>query len=67
MSDPLDDAALVTYMLIQEAMSKRLKVPEKTGFCFTCEEPTVGAFCCTECREYYDRVERMNAIRGNNS
>lgn len=67
MSDPLDEAARVTDMLVQEAMRKRVKVPEKTGFCFTCEEPTAGAFCCKECREDYERMTKMKAIRGNDS
>lgn len=65
MSDPLDEAAQVTEMLVQEAMRKRLKVPEKTGFCLACDEPTEGAFCSRECREDYERIARLKAINGN--
>jgi hypothetical protein len=64
MSDPLDEAAAVTEMLLAEGLRKRNKVPEKTGFCLTCDEPTQGAFCSTECREDYERIEKLNAIRG---
>jgi hypothetical protein len=45
MSDPLDEAAAVTEMLLAKSLSMRNKVPEKTGFCLACEEPTEGAFC----------------------
>ena len=64
MSDPLDDAAKTTEMLFQEALRNRPKVPLKTGFCLECNDPTPGAFCSKECREDYERTERMNAIRG---
>jgi hypothetical protein len=64
MSDPLDEAAAVTEMLLAKSLSVRAKVPEKTGFCLACEEPTEGAFCSTECREDYERLERLKAIRG---
>jgi hypothetical protein len=64
MSDPLDDAANTTELLLQEALNNRLKVPVKTGFCLSCEDPTPGAFCSKDCREDYERTERMNVIRG---
>jgi hypothetical protein len=67
MSDPLDEAALVTEMLFQEALRKKAKVPEKTGFCLTCDDPTEGAFCSKECREDYERLTKLNAIRGKTS
>jgi hypothetical protein len=64
MSDPLDDAAKTTELLFQEALRNRAKVPEKTGFCLACDEPTPGAFCSGECREDYERIARLKAIRG---
>ena len=64
MSDPLDEAERFTNLFVQEALSKKLKVPEKTGFCLACEEPTEGAFCSAECREDYERLAKLNAIRG---
>lgn len=64
MSDPLDEAERFTNLFMQEALAKKLVVPEKTGFCLECEEPTEGAFCSKECREDYERVERIKAIRG---
>jgi hypothetical protein len=64
MADPLEDAELTTNMLLQEALNNRAKVPEKTGFCLACDEPTEGAFCSKECREDYEKLERLKAIRG---
>jgi hypothetical protein len=64
MSDPLDEAERFTNLFVQEGLSKREKVPEKTGFCLECEEPTEGAFCSRECREDYERMEKIKAIRG---
>jgi hypothetical protein len=64
MRDPIDEAAAVTEMLLAESLRKRNAVPEKTGFCLACEEPTEGAFCSKECREDYERLERLKAIRG---
>jgi hypothetical protein len=64
MSDPLDDAAKTTELLFQEALRNRAKVPKNTGFCLACEEPTKGAFCSGECREDYERLEKIRAIRG---
>jgi hypothetical protein len=64
MSDPLDEAERFTNLFVQEGLAKRARVPEKTGFCLECEEPTEGAFCSGECREDYERLERLKAIRG---
>jgi hypothetical protein len=63
-SDPLEEAELVTEMMLQQSLAKRQKVPEKTGFCLECEEPTQGAFCSKECREDFETRDRMNKIRG---
>ena len=64
MSDPLDQAAEQTELMLRSALSTRMKVPEKTGFCLACDEPTEGAFCSKECREDYERLRKMNAING---
>jgi hypothetical protein len=64
MSDWIDESQELQEVQLAEALAKRQKVPEKTGFCLSCEEPTAGAFCSTDCREYYDKIERLNAIRG---
>jgi hypothetical protein len=64
MSDPLEEAAMVTEMLLQESLAKRMKVPEKTGECLFCHEPTEGAFCSKECREDFESRERIRRIKG---
>ena len=64
MSDPLEEAAAITELMLQESLAKRKAVPEKTGFCLECEAPTEGAFCSKECREDYESRERINKIRG---
>jgi hypothetical protein len=64
MSDPLEEAAAITEMLLAESLRMRAKVPENTGFCLACEDPTEGAFCSKECREDYERIDRIKAING---
>jgi hypothetical protein len=64
LSDPLEEASAITEMMLQESLTKRKKVPEKTGFCLECEEPTEGAFCSGECRESYEIRDRINKIKG---
>ena len=64
MSDPLEDASAITEMMLQESLAKRKNVPEKTGFCLECEEPTEGAFCSKECREGHELRQRINTIKG---
>jgi hypothetical protein len=64
MSDPLEEAAAVTEMMLSQSLRVRAKVPELTGFCLECDEPTEGAFCSKECREDYEKRERLNAIKG---
>jgi hypothetical protein len=64
MSDPLEEAAAITEMLLAESLRMRAKVPENTGFCLACEDPTKGAFCSKECREDYERIDRIKAING---
>ena len=64
MSDPLEEASAITEMMLQESLAKRMKVPEKTGFCLFCDEPTEGAFCSKECREEYEYRQKINSIKG---
>ncbi len=64
MSDWIDEAHELQEAQLAQALAKRAKVPTKTGFCLACEEPTEGAFCSADCRDHYDKVQRMNAIKG---
>jgi hypothetical protein len=64
MADPLEEAAEATERWMNESLARRAKVPEKTGFCLECEEPTEGAFCSPECREDYERRAKVKAISG---
>ena len=66
MSDPLDEAERYVELLVKEGLANRQKVPEHTGVCLArdCGEPTPGAFCSTECREDWEKVERLRKIRG---
>lgn len=64
MSDFLEDAEKFTNLFLQEGLSKKAKVPENTGLCLECGEPTAGAFCSKECREDYEKMEKLKAIRG---
>jgi hypothetical protein len=66
MSDPLDEAERYVELLMKEGLANRPKVPEKTGVCLArdCGEPTEGAFCSKECREDWEKVERLRKIQG---
>lgn len=64
MADFLEDAEATSNLILEEALRRKAKVPEKTGFCLACEEPTEGAFCSKECREDYERIARLKAIGG---
>ena len=64
MSDPLDQAAEATELWLAESIRNKAKVPEKTGFCLSCDEPTEGAFCSAECREDHERIARLKTISG---
>lgn len=59
----IDDEALAE-LLLQQEINKKKPVPEKTGFCLNCEEPTSGAFCSKECREDYEKMEHLKKVRG---
>ena len=64
MSDPLDQAEHTTNLFLEAALRVKAKIPENTGFCLTCDEPTTGAFCSKECREHHEHVEKMKKIQG---
>lgn len=64
MSDPLEQAEHAANLFLAKALQSRAKVPENTGFCLACEEPTEGAFCSKECREDYEHLEKVKAIKG---
>lgn len=64
MSDWIDESQELQEAQLADALAKRAKVPVKTGFCLACEEPTDGAFCSTDCRDYYAKVQKLNAIKG---
>jgi hypothetical protein len=64
MADHIDEASNEVEAHLESALRVRAKVPEKTGFCLECGEPTEGAFCSKECREDYERIARLKAISG---
>jgi hypothetical protein len=64
MSDMLDDAAIASELWLLNSLNNRKKVPELTGFCLSCDEPTEGIFCSPECREDHERIQRAKQIGG---
>jgi hypothetical protein len=64
MSDQLEEAAAVSELWLQESLRAKAHVPEKTGFCLSCDEPTDAAFCSVDCREDFERIARLKAING---
>jgi hypothetical protein len=64
MADMFDEADAASELFIQTAMANKKKVPEKTGFCLSCGEPTDGVFCDAGCREDYEKLEKIRKISG---
>ncbi|NKE95276.1 hypothetical protein [Pantoea agglomerans] len=63
--DPADEAAEREQQMIEIALANR-KRPEMqfTGACYNCEESVdKGFFCCPECCEDYQRIERAKQHR----
>lgn len=66
-ADILDDAAELEQQMIEIALANRPKpTMTYTGLCHNgdCgEKATKGFFCCSECREDYERIERAKQHR----
>lgn len=65
MSDELDQAVALEELERNIALANR-KRPEMqfTGACYNCEESVdKGFFCCPECCEDYQRIERAKQHR----
>ncbi|MEN4715859.1 hypothetical protein [Pantoea agglomerans] len=58
--DPIDEAAEREQQMIEIALANRPKPSMTfTGICHNCEEPVdKGFFCCPECCEDFQRIER---------
>ncbi|MBS6035862.1 MAG: hypothetical protein KIB40_22490 [Pantoea sp.] len=64
-ADPIDEAAEREQQMIEVALANR-RHPEMTftGACYNCEESVdKGFFCCPECCEDYQRIERAKQHR----
>lgn len=65
--DPIDEAAEREQQMIEIALANRPKpTMTYTGLCHNgdCgEKTTEGFFCCSECREDYERIERAKQQR----
>jgi len=64
-SDPIDEAAELVAFNLQLALANRPHPSMQfTGTCHYCEEKvSTGFFCCSECREDYERIERAKQHR----
>lgn len=63
--DPIDEAAEREQQMIEIALANRKRPEMKfTGACYNCEESVdKGFFCCPECCEDYQRIERAKQHR----
>lgn len=67
MADIIDQAQdKMEYELEQRIKAARGIVLPASDNCLYCEEPTENGarFCCVECREDYERDERLAKMRG---
>lgn len=62
--DQFDFASKFEQMAREAALKQRKQVRKHTGQCLNCDEPSQGAFCNTECREDYERIERSERRAG---
>jgi len=65
MADIVDDAQAA--MEAQEELlraTRKAQAPIRTGFCLECETPTEWSFCCSDCRDMYEKRAKMRAITG---
>lgn len=62
--DEADRASAQEEKQLEASLSHRKPVPERTGFCLNCDEPSQGAFCNSACREDYERIERAQKRNG---
>jgi hypothetical protein len=62
--DMIEEAEASTELFFQQALRRRGTSLQFTGQCHFCEETTTGAFCSLECREDYEKMERVKRITG---
>jgi hypothetical protein len=64
MADIADDAqeSIERALYLAQVLRKRENLP--TGSCLECGEDTPGSFCCPECRDDYQKRQKMAAISG---
>lgn len=63
--DPADEAAEREQQMIEIALANRpYTTMQFTSACYNCEESVYkGFFCCPECCEDYERIERAKQHR----
>lgn len=65
MCDIADEAAALVLQMIEVALANRERPTMTfTGACHYCEEKVdKGFFCCPECKDDYERIERAQQHR----
>jgi RNA polymerase-binding transcription factor DksA len=71
MADDADRAQQETEFLLAAALRRSRVTHKPTGFCIECEEeiPTIDGdppklFCCIDCRNLFEKREKMKRIAG---
>lgn len=64
MADICDQADSAVEAFQREALSRRHKEPEYTGYCLNCNEPTdlPDRWCDTDCREDWEKRTRQELL-----
>jgi hypothetical protein len=62
--DQIDDAAEVTRLLTESALSMRKPVEESHGYCLNCREYVGRTFCDDGCRDDYEKFEEAVTRNG---
>ncbi len=59
--DIADKAQAAEERFVDDAIKSALHgtVMQMDGYCHFCDEPAVQLFCCIECRDDYDKEQRL--------
>jgi hypothetical protein len=60
--DDSDKASEYEGLFRESAIAFRKASPKLTGMCLNCGVKTKGAYCSADCREDWERIQRMKRI-----
>lgn len=66
MADDIDRANDQAQQMLDYQLRARKRSLMPRGACYNCDDPlSEGAFCCVECRDDYEKMQRAKERNGN--